>query len=449
MTQVQIPTGGLFEQAKSELARLPSMDEPGWLRAHRRAAAEWFRAEGLPTPRQEAWRFLPLGSTLSTPFAHFDPAGGSALLGQSEARRSEIHQAETRRRVTLTNGRVDLHGQPGGAWEVRRLSEALGDSAVSARIERELSRRSSPADGFAALNSALFTDGLVAIARAGSTPAEVLEIDVVSSAGRGATASYPRVVVIVESGAEVRLVERHTAAPSDADCLSASVVNVVLEPNADLCHVRILDGTWRLHSLDTLEVHQGRDSRYRSNAVSLGGRVSRLDLRIALEGKGAETTLDGIYVADGNEIVDHHTFVDHVEPSCTSREHYRGIVSGKAHTIFDGTIKVRPGAQRTSARQENRNLILSGDAVIHSKPHLEIDADDVICSHGATVGQLNADELFYLRARGIGEEAGRALLIHAFAAEVLERVLPPWVDANAARKVLRKLPGWGAVEWLV
>ena len=444
MTEQLTASTVLFDRAKAALAaRSASGDEPEWLSRHRKAAADWLLREGFPSNRHEAWRFFPLKSTLSMPFS-IDSSDLHALARPSG---TELGGLPAAQRVSVINGRAELGpASQRGPWRILRLSEAWTEPRWAACIAAQLSDGASLPDGFAALNAALFNDAVVAVLPAGSTGGEPLEIEIVTESGRGAAASTPRVFVLVEPRAEARLVERHTTVGSGADCLSASVFNIAVQDDAELVHVRLLLGSAVLHSLDVVGVRQARGSRYRSKVVTLGGKLSRLDLRVALEGTGAECYLDGLYLAEGTEVVDHHTFVDHLQPHCTSLEHYRGVVSGRAHSVFDGTLKVRAGAQRTSARQENRNLLLSGNAVIHTKPHLEIDADDVTCSHGATVGQLDADELFYLRARGIGDELGRALLIHAFVVEILDRVVPPWVGPEMRRAVLERLPGGQLVE---
>jgi Fe-S cluster assembly protein SufD len=288
----------------------------------------------------------------------------------------------------------------------------------------------------------------LAVLPRGQAPSEPFELVVVSVAEDRAVVSYPRVLLVVEEGSQARVVETHLALASEQSCLCAPVAEVVVEPGAVLDHARILDGSVRAHSVGLTAVRQGAGSRYGSLVTTLGGRLSRLDLRVFLEGQGAECSLDGLYVAEGDELVDHHTTIEHAQPRCTSLEHYRGIVSERARSVFDGTIVVRRDAQKTSARQENRNLVLSDEAIVNTKPHLEIDADDVSCSHGATIGQISADELYYLRARGIDPEVGRALLTQAFARDLMDRVLPPWVGPNAMRRVLARLPMGDRLEGL-
>jgi Fe-S cluster assembly protein SufD len=175
--------------------------------------------------------------------------------------------------------------------------------------------------------------------------------------------------------------------------------------------------------------------------VAFGGELARMDITTAFDGEGCEATLDGLYVAGGRQHVDHHTLVDHARPHGTSREHYRGVLDGTARGVFSGKIVVQPGAQRTDARQANHNLLLSVGAEVDTKPQLEIYADDVKCNHGATVGQLDAAQLFYLRSRGMDEAAARALLTHAFARDVIERIRVAALRSRLEKLLLARLPG--------
>jgi len=190
-------------------------------------------------------------------------------------------------------------------------------------------------------------------------------------------------------------------------------------------------------------VRQGRSSQYASRVFTFGGATSRLDVRVALDGEGAECVLEGLYVAREDELVAHHTTVDHAKPHCSSRQRYKGAMDGTGTAVFDGTVLVRHGAARTEAHQENRNLLLSGNAVIHTKPHLRIDADDVKCSHGATVGRLDPAQLFYLRSRGVDAHVARALLTYAFLREMTASV-PEDLRSSLEDKISALLPD-GAV----
>jgi Fe-S cluster assembly protein SufD len=437
----------LFEQGLAQLDAVVRNGEPAWLRELRQPAAISFREEGLPHARQEAWRLTPLGPMLATAFGMVAPAANDEERALSEVQ--ALLGPPRGQRAFIVNGRPRvLTGAAQGPWYVGTLSDSLGRSKERGALASYLGQEAPICDGFVALNQALFSDAVLALLPRGRAAGEPLELVVVSMANDRAVVSYPRVLVVVEEAAQARVVETHVAFSREQSCLCAPVTEVVLEPGAQLDHARIVDGSARAHSVGMVSVRQGAGSRYGSLVTTLGGQLSRLDLRVLLGGEGAECSLDGLYIAEGDELVDHHTRIEHAQPHCTSLEHYRGIISDRAHSVFDGVIVVRRDAQKTSARQENRNLILSDDATVHTKPHLEIDADDVTCSHGATIGQINADELYYLRARGIEPEVGRALLTHAFARDILERVLPSWIGAKAMDRVVAKLPMGDRLEGL-
>jgi Fe-S cluster assembly protein SufD len=212
--------------------------------------------------------------------------------------------------------------------------------------------------------------------------------------------------------------------------------------------VRIELGSKPASALAAIAVRQGRDSRYRSRVFTLGGGLTRVDLRVALEEEGGDCSLDGLYLATAGALVDHHTRIVHASPRCTSRERYKGILDGDGVAVFDGTIVVDRGASGTEAHQENRNLLLSNDAVVHAKPHLEIDTDDVRCSHGATVGRLDPEQLFYLRSRGIDPEVARSLLTYAFAREMVATVTRADLRELLEELVATQLPSGRAAREL-
>ncbi len=218
------------------------------------------------------------------------------------------------------------------------------------------------------------------------------------------------------------------------------VTEVHVGEGAAVDHLRLeVEGDGAFH-LGTCAARCETGGRYHSRVFAFGGKLARLDLDVALAGVGAEASLDGLYLSGGTQLLDHHTFVDHVSPGATSREVYKGILDGKSTAVFDGTIVVRPDAQKTSGAQENRNLLLSREAQVHTKPHLAIDADDVKCSHGATVGQLDEGPLFYLRSRGLDEATARGILIFGFAREVVDGVPDEAWRRHLGEALIARLP---------
>jgi Fe-S cluster assembly protein SufD len=265
-----------------------------------------------------------------------------------------------------------------------------------------------------------------------------LHLVLASTAGAFPTIRLPRVLVVMEPRSQASLIET-TLGQGGGAYFHSVVTEVALMPGAVLDHVRIEEeGPGGFH-VGSLIVRQERDASYTSHVVTLGGRLARLDLSVLLDGPGASCVLDGLYVASDEQHFDHHTFVDHRQPHGTSLQRYKGILDGRSRGVFDGRVAVRKDAQKTNAHQENRNLILSDQALAHTKPSLNIEADDVKCSHGATVGQLEEDPLFYLRSRGIDERTARSILTYAFAREMLERIGSEPLRRRLAEEALRRL----------
>jgi Fe-S cluster assembly protein SufD len=382
---------------------------PEWLRALRGRAADTLRQEGLPSKKTEAWRFTPLRSVADAAFRHDDgvaPAIVSALP-ESVSVRSLRRVLETE--PQLLEGRLDLGGDP---------------------------------THFAALNTALFNDGLWIDVPAGVVIETPIEVAHAIRASSEPGVAYPRVLVTVADNAELTLIESYLSA--DTTQLTNSVVEVELGRNAKLSHVRVHENEGL--QVGRVDVRQAADSFYRSTVVTFGGALLRFDVRCLLDGKGAECQLDGAYLLDGEDHVDHHTRVEHRAPQCRSGQTYRGIVAGKGTAVFDGIVVVHRDAQKTEAHQENRNLLLSDSATVHTKPHLEIDADDVICSHGATVGALDQDQLFYLRARGVPNDLAHAMLTYAFLESIVDRISHQPTRDRMREALLARIPRGDAIR---
>jgi Fe-S cluster assembly protein SufD len=384
------------------LRDLPETFEAGpeWLRSLRGRAALALRDRGLPTHKTEAWRFTPVRPVVE------------AELGRA---RTEIPKL--------------LSSLPDGVT-VRRMKEVL--EAEPSLLEGRLDL-AGPSEHFAALNTALFEDGLWIDVSDGVRVDVPIEVE--HAVGEPGVA-YPRLLVTAGRSSEIRLIE--TYAGAGCDHLTNSVVEIDLGPNATVHHVRIHENAGL--QVGRVDVRQAADSRYRSTVITLGGELLRFDVRCLLQGPGAECQLDGAYLVDGDDHVDHHTLVEHQAPRCRSDQTYRGIASGKGTAVFDGIVVVHRDAQKTEAHQENRNLLLSETATVHTKPHLEIDADDVVCSHGATVGALDEDQLFYLRARGIPEDLAHSMLTFAFLEAIVDRIGEQSTRERMRAALLARIP---------
>jgi Fe-S cluster assembly protein SufD len=382
---------------------------PAWLVQRRLAALERFRADGFPGPKDEDWRQTPVAPIAATSFADA-PRPGSAAT-------SPLAQALGGPRLVLVDGHLaELEHAEGLVLPLARALVERSD-LLDAHLARVAGIERRP---FAALNTANMAEGAVVLVPPGKVLERPIQIVHHSTGSSSPTATHPRTLVIAGEASQATVVETFLGRPP-ARTLTNAVTELVLEPRALLHHVRVLDEGEAWH-IGFVQAHQGKDSRLVSHNLCLGAALARLDLGSVLDGEGAECLLHGLYLAEGHQHVDNHTFLEHARPHCPSRELYKGILSGKARAVFNGRILVRPDAQKTDAKQQNRNLLLSGEATVYTRPQLEIYADDVKCTHGATIGRLDEQALFYLRSRGIDEGHARALLLRAFAAEILEQV---------------------------
>lgn len=277
----------------------------------------------------------------------------------------------------------------------------------------------------AALNTATFRDGvMIHVAKNCKIDRPIQILNITVPTADGAVYTAPRHVIHVEEGAEATLIETF-ASYGEAHSFSNSVTEIVVDQNASLQHVKRQNESAQASHIATVAVRQGRDSAYNSFSVTFGGGLTRNDWNVYLDGENIHTRIDGVVVASGKQHVDNHTRLDHAMPNCQSYEVYKHILRDESTAVFNGKIFVHQDAQKTDAKQTNNALLMSPEATMYSKPQLEIFADDVKCTHGATIGQIDEEPLFYMRARGIAEKQAQALLVYAFAAEVLERITVP------------------------
>lgn len=413
---------------------------PPWLVGLRREAAERLRTVGFPTRKTEAWRFTPVKPVVSVPFAP-----SAAPDTDWDALVSERLGDDGAFRVILVNGVPRPIGQPPEGVRVGPLSEVLARDPAA--IEAHLGQIAR-SEYFGALNAALFEDGLVVRIAAGAAPEVPIQIVCVAAPGPEPTAAYPRILVVCDQGARAQLIECYLGPDNGAKHLTNVVTEVALGADARLDHLRVHHGWSGGYHAAALAVRQDRDSAYTSRVVALGGDWYRLDLDVALEGPGAEVHLDGVYHVTGREHIDHHVRVVHAAAHGSSNQHYRGLADGAGRAVFDGISVVRPGASQTSAHQQNHNLLLSDDAAVNTKPHLEIDTDELTASHGATIGALDDESLFYLRARGIGRAEAESILTFAFVEAILAEIPHEALRRRINRALLARLPHTAGLEEL-
>jgi Fe-S cluster assembly protein SufD len=444
MTQVaDRPIGTDAYVAAFARARQEGSGAPAWLAAVRDAAIARFGALGFPTLRHEEWRFTSVAPIAEHQFQI--ASGGAANVTETDLAPALFGTSGASRQV-FVNGRHVAALSVAGRWpegvEVTDLAGML--DVESAKLEAHLTRLAGFGDRpFVALNTALFGDGALVRVPEGVVVEEPIHLLFVSTATDGATVSHPRVLVVTGANSQIRLVESYTGRGAGTVFTNA-VTEVVVGENAVVDHYKVQRESVGGYHIGSMHVRLARNATFSSHSIALGAALARNDVEAVLDGEGGECTLNGLYLVDDRRLVDNHTTIDHAKPHCDSHEVYKGILSGHARGVFNGKIIVRPDAQKTDAKQTNRALLLSDDAQINTKPQLEIFADDVKCTHGAAVGQLDDDAVFYLRSRGLGVEQARMLLIQAFAGDILGRIRIEPLRGQLEAEMLRQLPGGAA-----
>jgi Fe-S cluster assembly protein SufD len=424
------------------LETLPAADDalPGWLAPLREAGLARFRRVGFPTARDEEWRFTPVAPIQR---ARLRPATPPARPFSRDDLSTLSFGHPEWPALVFVNGRFapELSAVPALPEGVLAASLAGTLAREPGLVEPHLGRRAGPdATPFTALNAAFIQDGAFVRVPAGLALAEPILLFFLTTPDQAGRMTHPRNLVVVEPGARASIIESyHGTGPGGAAYLTNAVTEVVVGEGAWVEHARIQredEAAWHIGFSDVL---QARDSHYRSFTLAMGAALSRHNLHTVLDAPDTEALLYGLTIAHGTQLMDNHTAIHHVQPSCRSWEVYKAILDGRARGVFNGKVYVTPEAQQTDAKQTNRTLLLSDEARVNTKPQLEIFADDVKCTHGATVGYLDDLPLFYVRSRGLPDAQARRLLTWAFAAEVIEEVRVEPVRAELERLVRNRL----------
>jgi Fe-S cluster assembly protein SufD len=429
--------------------------EPGFLRELRRRAIDRFAALGFPTLKQEEWRLTNVAPVARGTFAWpAAPAAGRPVEGTVAdllARRSFEGAAA---RLVFVDGRFapalsETEGLPEGFTAVS-LAEAL--ERFPERLEPWLGRFASFEEHpFVALNTAFLSDGAFLEAPRAAVLTRPIHLLFLSSSeggpeGSRATRSFPRNLFVAGERSQMTVVETYAGAGA---YFTSPVTELVAGPSSVVDHYKVQRESVEAYHLATFQIQGDRDANVSSHSISIGGALVRNDVNAYLDGEGIDCTLNGLYVVEGKQFVDNHMRVEHAKAHCDSHELYKGILDGAARSVFNGLIHVHHGAQKTDAKQSNRNLLLSRDAIANSNPQLEIFADDVRCTHGSTVGQLDEDAVFYLRSRGIGEDAAKSILTYAFASDIVQRIRVEPVRAELEEFLFKRLPAGDVVRQAV
>lgn len=400
----------------------------------RRQAMDIFAQKGLPTVRHEEWKYTNIFSVLQKPFQKSYPSRISEdVLSQYSISDFDCYI------LVLYNGvyAPELSLLDNNDCTIMTVAQAFHEenNPIASLYGTIASNEKNP---FVALNTALADNGLIVKVKSGKSIDKPIHIMMINDAQHGAVMTMPRLFVSVEKSAQVSFVLTSNTIGNNPSWKN-SVVECVVAENASLRIINCQNDSDNATIIETVEAHVSADAHYAMTTVSLGGNLVRNDANVVMNGKNAETHLYGLILGNGKRLVDNHTIMDHAMPHCESSELYKYILDDKSTGVFNGKVFVREDAQKTNAYQSNRTILLSDTATINTKPQLEIFADDVKCSHGATSGQLDEEQMFYLQARGIGKEKARALLLHAFAGDIIQKIPFPTVAGWLDREITMRL----------
>lgn len=437
---IQKISSDAVEPIVGQFNRLETSAQPKWLLPVRKAGLAGFAELGFPTLKDEDWRFTNVSPIAQLPFQ----LAASPAVNGAETR--TLHAALFTRlpgnRLVFVNGFFSpklssLKSQAPGV-KIESLAAALVNDSAS--IEKHLGQYARTAgNAFAALNQAFFSDGAYIFIPQGVEIPEPVQIIYIASTGQKGETILPRNLVIASANSKVSVVESYLST-ANAAYFTNAVTEIIAGDNAVVEHIKLQDEAVDSYHIATIAGEFGRASNVNVHSFALGAKLSRTNIRAKLAGEGLECVLNGLYLTRGEQLADHHMIVEHAQPHCASHEYFNGILDGKSKGVFHGRIYVHPVAQKTDAKQTNKNLLLSDDATADTKPQLEIYADDVKCTHGATIGQLDDESVFYLRSRGLDSATARRMLVHAFAGEIIERI-----QCEPARNEIDKLV-WDRLE---
>jgi Fe-S cluster assembly protein SufD len=408
----------------------------GWLKSLRQEGFARFSETGFPTTHDEDWRFTNISPIAQTPF----DVAPRTRIDASEVEKLGLGGFQCL--LVFVNGRysAELSRVPKLGLGVKVSSLAEQISTDAAAVEKHLGQYLNfQRDAFAALNTAFIEDGVYVHVTKGTVLKTPIYVLYVSAPGSTPVMDHPRNLIVVDESAEATVVEDYVSV-GDGPAFSNAVTELVAGPNAVVSHYMLVREAASTYNISTLRIQQDRSSNVATHSLLLSGAILRNNVHPVLAGEGAECLINGLFMVNSGQHMDNYMLVEHAAPHCASRQFYNGVLNGQGHGVFHGRIIVHKDAQKTDAKQTNRNLLLSDDAQIDTKPQLEIYADDVKCTHGATIGQVEENALFYLRSRGLDEASAKHLLLLAFANECLDRMNSAQMRAYIEALVMSWLP---------
>ncbi len=435
----EVPEGALYREHFAEWDALVRTHEPAWMRAHRQQAFARFETLGFPTTRQEEWRFTNIAPLLRIPFRL---SAARPPVSLSEQWLAPYREWAAYHLVFVNGhliGEVPADDRPPGviAHGIRAL---LRDAPEV--IEPHLARSLAEAPhAFVALNAAFLTDGAFVRIPRGALVERPIHLLFLALGEEEPLVAHPRNVIVAEENSQATVIESYVGV-GDGPYFTNAVTELFVGENAVVHHYKVQRESRAAFHIAAVRIAGAHMAMVSDFSLALGAALARTDILAVLKGEGAECALNGFYWVRDRQLVDHHTVIEHAAPHSTSREFYKGILEDEARGVFDGTIRVHPGAQKTDARQVNKNLLLSTDALVNTNPRLQILADDVKCSHGASIGHLDEEALFYCRSRGLDAERARHVLTSAFASDILRTIAFAPLRQCAGEWILREWPEW-------
>jgi Fe-S cluster assembly protein SufD len=416
----------------AESSELPGQDLP-WLQTLRQQALTQFSSAGLPAKKEEDWKYTSLWHLSQQAFTH--DAVKTTIVSEQCNKLALLDDAYC---LVIVDGEfVVEHSQLDGLPEGVTVQPF---SASLASVEQQLGQQVAlDKAGLTALNTLLMKEGVMVHVAADVVVDKPIELLVINSGATANLATHLRNMIVLDTHAQATVVE-HYVGVADGVYFTNVVSEVVLAEQAELFHYKLQQESHQAFHIATLAAKQSAGSQWHTQNITLGGQLSRNDVQSRLEGEQSHTTMDGLYLLNDDQHADTHTRIDHLVPNTTSNELYKGVLDDTCHGVFNGKVMVHKDAQKTDSNQYNHNLLLSRGCAIDTKPEMEIYADDVKCGHGSTVGQLDMDQLFFLRARGLDEVTARSLLTHAFAVDVLERIPSEPIRQALSAVIEQRLP---------
>jgi Fe-S cluster assembly protein SufD len=439
MVSETVKTESSYRSAFRALAANSSRPVPSWLARLRERAMDHFEETGFPSVEHEEWKYTNVTPVAKGDFAPVLAAEGAPVVAGDEL--VAFGYPEAACRLTFVDGilnkELSLPGDSASSVVAIGLDEALRHEVFGELLREHLGRVVEyQENGFTSLNTAFASNGAFIFIPKGVIVESPLHVLFLSKQGNSAT--FPRVFLLAEENSSATLIESYDSL-DDVQRFTNAIVEVVLQDGARLTHYRVQNENGRAFHMTTTGAQLGRHSSFDTISISLGAKLSRHNVSVTMDHEGAECWVDGLYLTGGEQHTDTHSVIDHKQPHCTSHQLYKGILDGKSRAVFNGKVFVRHGALGTDANQTNKNLLLSNEAHVDTKPQLEILADDVKCAHGAAIGQLDEDELFYLASRGIHPDLARNLLTYGFAEEVISRIRIDSIKAQLDEAVLNRL----------